>query len=179
MLVVDLISSRLPAVCDARRNADQRNKYAQHTYMYREECMMARKITRRGLIGLGLSLGAMATLYPFLRWGYEISQPYTQRHAAARGVWFEKIGETPSDREVELRFVDEGGNPAEFSALLFWEPTGEAEEVYIRGRLRLPRRELAHRVDKWKEFLSGQPPKTENTLLTILPISTPGRHCPT
>ena len=36
--------------------------------------MMARKVTRRGLIGLGLSLGAMATLYPFLRWGYEISQ---------------------------------------------------------------------------------------------------------
>ncbi|KUO90378.1 MAG: hypothetical protein AT708_03165 [Pyrobaculum sp. OCT_11] len=134
---------------------------------------MARKITRRGLIGLGLSLGAMATLYPFLRWGYEITQQ--QRHAAARGVWFEKIGEAPSDSEVELRFVDEAGNPAEFSALLFWEPTGEAEEVYIRGRLRLPKRELAHRVDKWKEFLSGrgEPPKTENTLLTILPISTP------
>jgi hypothetical protein len=145
--------------------------------MYREECMMTRKITRRGLIGLGLSLGAMATLYPFLRWGYEISQQYTQRHAAARGVWFEKIGETPSDREVELRFVDEGGNPAEFSALLFWESTGEAEEVYIRGRLRLPRRVLAHRVDKW-EFLSGQPPKTENTLLTILPISTPREALP-
>jgi len=142
--------------------------------------MMARKITRRGLIGLGLSLGAMATLYPFLRWGYEISQPYTQRHAAARGVWFEKIGEAPSDSEVELRFIDEAGNPAEFSALLFWEPTGEAEEVYIRGRLRLPRRELAHRVDKWKEFLGGrgEPPKTENTLLTILPISTPGEALP-
>ena len=142
--------------------------------------MMARKITRRGLIGLGLSLGAMATLYPFLRWGYEISQPYTQRHAAARGVWFEKIGEAPSDGEVELRFVDEAGNPAEFSALLFWEPTGEAEEVYIRGRLRLPRRELAHRVDKWKEFLGGrgEPPKTENALLTILPISTPGEALP-
>jgi hypothetical protein len=122
---------------------------------------MARKITRRGLIGLGLLLGAMATLYPFLRWGYEITQ--LQRHAATRGVWFEKIGETPSDGEVELRFVDEAGNPAEFSALLFWEPTGEAEEVYIRGRLRLPKRELAHRVDKWKEFLSGrgEPPKTE------------------
>jgi hypothetical protein len=135
--------------------------------------MMARKITRRGLIGLGLSLGAVATLYPFLRWGYEITQPL--RHAAPRGVWFEKIGEAPSDGEVELRFVDEAGNPAEFSALLFWEPTGEAEEVYIRGRLRLPKRELAHRVDKWKEFLSGrgEPPKTENTLLTILPISTP------
>jgi hypothetical protein len=138
--------------------------------------MMARKITRRGLIGLGLSLGAMATLYPFLRWGYEITQQ--QRHAAARGVWFEKIGEAPSDGEVELRFVDEAGNPAEFSVLLFWEPTGEAEEVYIRGRLRLPRRELAYRVDKWKEFLSGQPPKTENTLLTILPISTPGEALP-
>ena len=139
---------------------------------------MARKITRRGLIGLGLSLGAMATLYPFLRWGYEITQQ--QRHAAARGVWFEKIGEAPSDSEVELRFVDEAGNPAEFSALLFWEPTGEAEEVYIRGRLRLPKRELAHRVDKWKEFLSGrgEPPKTENTLLTILPISTPGEILP-
>ncbi len=135
--------------------------------------MMARKITRRDLIGLGLSLGAMATLYPFLRWGYEITQPL--RHAAARGVWFEKIGEAPSDGEVELRFVDEAGNPAEFSALLFWEPTGEAEEVYIRGRLRLPKKELAHRVDKWKEFLSGrgEPPKTENTLLTILLISTP------
>jgi hypothetical protein len=142
--------------------------------------MMARKITRRGLIGLGLSLGAMATLYPFLRWGYEISQQYTQRHATARGVWFEKIGEAPSDGEVELRFVDEAGNPAEFSALLFWEPTGEAEEVYIRGRLRLPKRELAHRVDKWKEFLSrrGEPPKTENALLTILPISTPGEALP-
>jgi hypothetical protein len=140
--------------------------------------MMARKITRRGLIGLGLSLGAMATLYPFLRWGYEITQPL--RHAAPRGVWFEKIGEAPSDGEVELRFVDEGGNPAEFSALLFWEPTSEAEEVYIRGRLRLPKRELAHRVDKWKEFLSrrGEPPKTENTLLTILPISTPGEALP-
>jgi len=140
--------------------------------------MMARKITRRGLIGLGLSLGAMATLYPFLRWGYEITQQ--QRHAAARGVWFEKIGETPSDSEVELRFVDEAGNPAEFSALLLWEPTGEAEEIYIRGRLRLPKRELAHRVDKWKEFLSGrgEPPKTENTLLTILPISTPGEALP-
>jgi len=140
--------------------------------------MMARKITRRGLIGLGLSLGAMATLYPFLRWGYEITQPL--RHAAPRGVWFEKIGETPSDGEVELRFVDEAGNPAEFSALLFWEPTGEAEEVYIRGRLRLPKGELAHRVDKWKEFLSGrgEPPKTENTLLTILPISTPGEALP-
>ena len=140
--------------------------------------MMARKITRRGLIGLGLSLGAMATLYPFLRWDYEITQQ--QRHAAARGVWFEKIGEAPSDGEVELRFVDEAGNPAEFSALLFWEPTGEAEEVYIRGRLRLPKRELAHRVDKWKEFLSGrgEPPKTENTLLTILPISTPGEALP-
>ncbi len=83
---------------------------------------MARKITRRGLIGLGLSLGTMATLYPFLRWGYEITQP--RRHAIARGVWFEKIGEAPSDGEVELRFVDEAGNPAEFSALLFWEPTG-------------------------------------------------------
>jgi hypothetical protein len=118
--------------------------------------MTAREITRRGLIGLGLSLGAMATLYPFLRWGYEISQPYTQRHAAARGVWFEKIGEAPSDGEVELRFVDEVGNTAEFSALLFWEPTGEAEEVYIRGRLRLPKKELAHRVDKWKELLSGR-----------------------
>lgn len=140
--------------------------------------MMARKITRRDLIGLGLSLGAMATLYPFLRWGYEITQQ--QRHAAARGVWFEKIGEAPSDSEVELRFVDEAGNPAEFSALLFWEPTGEAEEIYIRGRLRLPKRELAHRVDKWKEFLSGrgEPPKTENTLLTILPISTPGEALP-
>lgn len=140
--------------------------------------MMARKITRRGLIGLGLSLGAMATLYPFLRWDYEIIQQ--QRHAAARGVWFEKIGEAPSDGEVELRFVDEAGNPAEFSALLFWEPTGEAEEIYIRGRLRLPKRELAHRVDKWKEFLSGrgEPPKTENTLLTILPISTPGEALP-
>jgi len=144
----------------------------------REVCMMARKITRRGLIGLGLLLGAMATLYPFLRWGYEITQPL--RHAAARGVWFEKIGEAPSDGEVELRFVDEAGNPAEFSALLLWEPTGEAEEVYIRGRLRLPRRELAHRVDKWKEFLGrrGEPPKTENTLLTILPISTPGEALP-
>jgi len=120
----------------------------------REVCMMARKITRRDLIGLGLSLGAMATLYPFLRWGYEITQQ--QRHAAARGVWFEKIGEAPSDSEVELRFVDEAGNPAEFSALLFWEPTDEAEEVYIRGRLRLPKRELAHRVDKWKEFLGGR-----------------------
>jgi hypothetical protein len=142
--------------------------------------MMTRKITRRGLIGLGLLLGAMATLYPFLRWGYEISQQYTQRHAAPRGVWFEKIGEAPSDGEVELRFVDEAGNPAEFSALLFWEPTGEAEEVYIRGRLRLPKRELAHRVDKWKEFLSGrgEPPKTENALLTILPISTPGEALP-
>jgi len=64
---------------------------------------MARKITRRGLIGLGLSLGAMTTLYPFLRWGYEITQP--QRHAAPRGVWFEKIGEALSDGEVELRFV--------------------------------------------------------------------------
>jgi hypothetical protein len=113
----------------------------------------------------------MATLYPFLRWGYEITQPL--RHAAPRGVWFEKIGEAPSDGEVELRFVDEAGNPAEFSALLFWEPTGEAEEVYIRGRLRLPKRKLANSVDKWKEFLGGQPPKTENTLLTILPISTP------
>jgi hypothetical protein len=144
----------------------------------REVCMMARKITRRGLIGLGLSLGAVATLYPFLRWGYEITQPL--RHAAPRGVWFEKIGEAPSDGEVELRFVDEAGNPAEFSALLFWEPTGEAEEIYIRGRLRLPKRELAHRVDKWKEFLSGrgEPPKTENTLLTILPISTPGEALP-
>jgi len=142
--------------------------------------MMARKITRRGLIGLGLSLGAMATLYPFLRWGYEISQPYTQRHAAARGVWFEKIGEAPSDSEVELRFVDEAGNPAEFSALLFWEPTGEVEEVYIRGKLRLPKRELVHRVDKWKEFLGGrgEPPKTENILLTILPISTSGEILP-
>jgi hypothetical protein len=141
---------------------------------------MARKITRRGLIGFGLLLGAMATLYPFLRWGYEISQPYTQRHAAPRGVWFEKIGEAPSDGEVELRFVDEAGNPAEFSALLFWEPTGEAEEVYIRGRLRLPKKELAHRVDKWKELLSGrgEPPKTENTLPTILPISTPGEALP-
>ena len=79
---------------------------------------------------------------------------------------------------MELRFVDEAGNPAEFSALLFWEPTGEAEEVYIRGRLRLPRRELAQRVDKWKEFLGGQPPKTENTLLTILPISTPREILP-
>ncbi|MCI4446732.1 MAG: hypothetical protein JHC20_02295 [Pyrobaculum sp.] len=56
---------------------------------------------------------------------------------------------------MELRFVDEAGNPAEFSAPLFWEPTGEAEEVYIRGRLRLPRRGLAHRVDKWEEFLGG------------------------
>jgi hypothetical protein len=140
--------------------------------------MMARKITRRGLIGLGLSLGAMATLYPFLRWGYEITQPL--RDAAPRGVWFEKIGEAPSDGEVELRFVDEAGDQAEFSALLFWEPTGEAEEVYIRGRLRLPKRELAHRVDKWKEFLRGrgEPPKTENTLLTILPISTPGEALP-
>ena len=139
---------------------------------------MARKITRRDLIGLGLSLGAMATLYPFLRWSYEITQPL--RHAAPRGVWFEKIGEAPSDGEVELRFVDEAGNPAEFSALLFWEPTGEAEEVYIRGRLRLPKRELAHRVDKWKEFLSGRGelPKTENTLLTVLPISTPGEALP-
>ena len=138
---------------------------------------MERKITRRDLIGLGLSLGAMATLYPFLRWGYETIQPYTQqKHATARGVWFEKIEEAPSDDEVELRFVDEAGNPAEFSALLFWEPTGEAEEVYIRGRLRLPKMELAHRVDKWKEFLGGrgEPPKTENTLLTILPVSTPG-----
>jgi hypothetical protein len=81
---------------------------------------------------------------------------------------------------VELRFVDEAGNPAEFSALLLWEPTGEAEEVYIRGRLRLPKRELAHRVDKWKELLSGwgEPPKTENTLLTILPISTLGEALP-
>lgn len=76
--------------------------------------MMARKITRRGLIGLGLSLGAMATLYPFLRWGYEISQQYTQRHATARGVWFEKIGEAPSDGEVELRFVDEAGTRRSF-----------------------------------------------------------------
>lgn len=155
MLVVDHISSRVPAVCDASEMQNGEISTPSILNILRGECMMARKITRRGLIGLGLSLGAMATLYPFLRWGYEISQPYTQRHAVAGGVWFDKIGEAPSDSEVELRFVDEAGNPAEFSALLFWEPTGEAEEVYIRGRLRLPRRVLAHRVDKWKEFLGG------------------------
>ncbi len=33
VLVVDLISSRVPTVCDARRNADQRNQYAKHTYI--------------------------------------------------------------------------------------------------------------------------------------------------
>jgi len=110
-------------------------------------------------------------LYPLL--GEVESSPRQTRG----GVWFEKAEEeADGGDEVELRFIDELGRPAEFSALLVWEPAGEVEEVRIRGRLRIPRRELHRRVDQWRDELKrrDQPPVTENTLLTILPVSLPG-----
>jgi hypothetical protein len=80
--------------------------------------------------------------------------------------------------EVELRFVDELDRPVEFNAFLIWEPEGEVEDVYIPGRLKIPKRRLLQRVDAWRDRLRGQQPVTENTLLTILPTSlkTGGLH---
>ncbi len=77
-----------------------------------------------------------------------------------------------SGDEVELRFVDELEGAAEFSALFLWEPEGE---VYI-GSLRIPRRKVTRRVDRWRGELKrrGQPPVTEDTLLTILLVSLSG-----
>lgn len=128
------------------------------------------RITRRALLGLGAFLGLSAALYPLLR------ETEPSPHWTGGGVWFEKVEEEAGGDEVELRFVDELGKPAEFSALLVWEPTGEVEEVRIRGGLRIPRRELLRRVDQWKDERRrrDQPPVTENTLLTILPVSLPG-----
>ena len=110
-------------------------------------------------------------MYPLLR-EVESSPPQTRG-----GVWFEKAEEeADGGDEVELRFIDELGRHAEFSALLVWELAGEVEEVRIRGSLRIPRREHRRRVDQWRDELKrrDQPPVTENTLLTLLPVSLPG-----
>jgi len=110
-------------------------------------------------------------LYPLLR---EVESSPRQTRG---GVWFEKAEEeADGGDEVELRFIDELGRHAEFSALLVWELAGEVEEVRIRGSLRIPRREHRRRVDQWRDELKrrDQPPVTENTLLTLLPVSLPG-----
>ncbi len=71
------------------------------------------KVTRRALLGLGAFLGLSAALYPLL--GEVESSPRQTRG----GVWFEKAEEeADSGDEVELRFIDELGMSAEFSALL-------------------------------------------------------------
>jgi len=91
-----------------------------------------------------------------------------------KSAWFEALAEEPSDDKVVLEFVDETGNPVDFTAFLLWEPDGEVEEVAIRGgRLELDKKRVKERVDRWKDWLKArdQPLETENSLFTILPIS--------
>jgi hypothetical protein len=97
------------------------------------------------------------------------------------GYWFEKIAAEPSGDDVVLEFVDEDGNPVDFSAFLIWEPTGDVGDVAVKnGKLKLPKKRLVEQADQWRDKLkrADQPTLTENPLFVISPISLKAEFLP-
>ncbi|WP_258870485.1 hypothetical protein [Pyrobaculum aerophilum] len=136
-------------------------------------------IGRRDLLKIvaGATLAASAASFLLHTDSFLLHSPRGQ----PGGFWFEKISEEPSADDVILEFVDEEGSPLDFSAFLIWEPSGDVEEVSVKnGKLKIPKKRLAEQANAWRDKLKGedQPTLTENTLLTVLPISLPGDYAP-